>query len=215
MIATTKMKFDRIFCFGDSITLGYNDSAGLGWPGRLGRDLDHDGDSVAVYNLGVNGDTSLDIAARWRNEAIARSRDATGLMLFAFGFNDAAKADGGNVQVDLETSVATAQRILSEAMSLSEILWIGPTPLDETVNPMQTEFASWDMRNDDIASYDEAYANLARDIGVDYLRLFPEFVTSPRYRAALIAGDRVHPGDDGYAMIAERIAGWDHWLAKL
>jgi lysophospholipase L1-like esterase len=209
------MKFDRILCFGDSITLGYNDSAGLGWPGRLGRGLVHDGDSVAVYNLGINGDTSKDIAARWCDEAKVRSRDATGLMLFAFGFNDAAKADAGGVQVDLHTSVATARLILSTAKSLSEILWIGPTPLDETVNPMQTEFASWDMRNADIASYDEAYAELARDIGVDYLRLFPEFLVSPRYRAALEAGDRVHPGDDGYAMIAERIAGWDRWLEKL
>ena len=209
MIATAKMKYDRIFCFGDSITLGYNDSTGLGWPGRLGRDLVHGNDSVAVYNLGINGDTSLDIAARWRQEAEARSRDTVGLMLFAFGFNDGAKADGGRVQVELDTSVATARRMLIEAMSLSEILWIGPTPLDESVNPMQTEFASWDMRNADIASYDEAYASLARDIGIDYLRLFPEFVSSPRYQAALVAGDRVHPGDDGYAMIAERIASWD------
>lgn len=209
------MKFDRIFCFGDSITLGYNDSAGLGWPGRLGRNLVHGDDSVAVYNLGVNGDTSLDIAARWRHEAEARSRDATGLMLFAFGFNDAAKADGGRVQVELDASVTAARRMLTEAMSLSEILWVGPTPLDESVNPMQTEFACWDMRNADIASYDEAYSNLAHDIGVDYLRLFPEFIASPRYQAALVAGDRVHPGDDGYAMIAERIAGWDKWLQKL
>ena len=209
------MKFDRIFCFGDSITLGYNDSAGLGWPGRLGRGLVHDGDSVAIYNLGINGDTSQDIAARWRIEAEARSRDATGLMLFAFGFNDAAKADGGDLQVDLATSINTARAILSEAKSISDVLWIGPTPLDESVNPMQTEFASWDMRNDDIARYDEAYASLARDIAVDYLRLFPGLLTSPRYQAALVAGDRVHPGDDGYAMIAERIASWDKWSGKL
>jgi lysophospholipase L1-like esterase len=180
------MNFDRIFCFGDSITLGCNDSTGLGWPGRLCRGLVHNDRSVAVYNLGINGDTSQDIAARWRAETGARSRNAPGLILFAFGFNDAAK-----------------------------VLWIGPTPLDESVNPMQTEFACWDMRNQDIARYDAAYADLADAIGIDYLRLFPEFLTSPRYRAALVAGDKVHPGDDGYAMIAERIAGWDRWLAKI
>ena len=71
------------------------------------------------------------------------------------------------------------------------------------------------MRNRDIALYDAAYDNLAREIDVDYLRLFAEFLTSPRYRAALVAGDKVHPGDDGYAMIAERIADWDRWLAKI
>jgi lysophospholipase L1-like esterase len=209
------MNFDRIFCFGDSITLGCNDSTGLGWPGRLCRGLVHNDRSVAVYNLGINGDTSQDIAARWRAETGARSRNAPGLILFAFGFNDAAKADGGDVQVDLATSIAHASSVLTEAKSITEVLWIGPTPLDESVNPMQTEFACWDMRNRDIARYDAAYADLADTIGIDYLRLFPEFLTSPSYRAALVAGDKVHPGDDGYAMIAERIAGWDRWLAKL
>ena len=209
------MNFDRIFCFGDSITLGCNDSTGLGWPGRLCRGLVHNDRSVAVYNLGINGDTSQDIAARWRAETGARSRNAPGLILFAFGFNDAAKADGGDVQIDLATSIAHASSVLTEAKSITEVLWIGPTPLDESVNPMQTEFACWDMRNRDIARYDAAYADLADTIGIDYLRLFPEFLTSPSYRAALVAGDKVHPGDDGYAMIAERIAGWDRWLAKL
>jgi acyl-CoA thioesterase-1 len=209
------MKFDRIFCFGDSITLGYNDSAGLGWVGRLCQGLMQGDRPVAAYNLGVNGDTSLDIALRWREETLARSRNVPGLLLFAFGFNDAAKADGGNAQVDLARSIATARELLNEAKKVSEVLWIGPTPLDESVNPLQTEFTSWDMRNKDIACYDEAYAELAREIGVDYLRLLPEFLQSPRYRAALVAGDRVHPGDDGYALIAERIGSWSKWLEKL
>lgn len=208
------MKFERIFCFGDSITLGCNDSQGLGWPGRLCRGLKHGDDEVAGYNLGVNGDTSRDIELRWRAEAETRSRNSPGLLLFAFGFNDAAKADGNDVQVDLATSVATADRIMSAAQSISQVLWIGPTPLDESVNPMQTDDASWVMRNADIETYDQAYAALASDIGVDYLQLFPEFLSSPRYQAALAAGDRVHPGDDGYAMIAERIASWKKWLEQ-
>jgi len=209
------MNFDRIFCFGDSITLGCNDGTGLGWPGRLCRGLTCGERSVAAYNLGVNGDTSQDIAARWRAETEARSRNAPGLMLFAFGFNDAARADGGDIQIDLAASIVNARKLLTEAKSVSEVLWIGPTPLDESVNPMQTEFACWDMRNRDIARYDAAYAELAVEIGIDYLRLFPEFLHSERYQAALLAGDRVHPGADGYAMIAERIAGWDSWLARL
>lgn len=209
------MKFERIFCFGDSITLGCNDSQGLGWPGRLCRGLEHNDYPVAAYNLGVNGDTSLDIEARWQAEADARSRNSPGLLLFAFGFNDAAKTDGNDFQVDLATSVATAHKLLTRAQTVSEVLWIGPTPLDESVNPMLTEYACWDMRNADIARYDAAYAALAADIGVDYLQLFPDFLANPRYQAALLAGDKVHPGDDGYALISEHIAAWDKWLEKL
>jgi len=211
----TPMKYERIFCFGDSITLGCNDSQGLGWPGRLCLGLTCGEYSVAAYNLGVNGDTSAHIAARWRDEAEARSRNSPGLLVFAFGFNDAAHADGRGPQLELDESVATARDLLSTAKSVSKVLWIGPTPLDESVNPMQTSVALWEMHNAEIARYDMAYAELAADLGIAYLRLFPEFVDSPRYRAALAAGDCVHPGDDGYAMIAERIAAWDSWIAML
>jgi len=206
------MKFERIFCFGDSITLGCNDSQGLGWPGRLCRGLCHGDYSVATYNLGVNGDTSVHIAARWRAEAEARSRNSPGLLIFAFGFNDAARPDGGGPQVELADSMATARELLGAAQKVSQVLWIGPTPLDESVNPMQTPVASWMMHNAEIARYDAAYAQLAAELDIDYLPLFAEFLDSPRYRAALAAGDLVHPGDDGYAMIAERIAAWDSWI---
>ena len=209
------MKFERIFCFGDSITLGCNDSQGLGWPGRLCRGLKHGEYHVATYNLGVNGDTSLDIETRWLAEAAARSRNSPGLLLFAFGFNDAAKADGASFQVDFAASVAAARRIMNAARTVSEVLWIGPTPLDESVNPMQTEYACWDMRNADIERYDAGYARLAADIGIDYLQLYPDFLHNPRFQAALTAGDKVHPGDDGYALIAEQIAAWDKWQEKL
>ena len=209
------MKYERIFCFGDSITLGYNDSEGLGWPGRLCRGLYHGDYPVAAYNLGVNGDTSQHIAARWRAEADARSRNSPGLMLFAFGFNDAARADSESPQVDLSSSLAAARTMLTAAKTVSAVLWIGPTPLDESVNPMQTDYDCWEMFNAEIARYDAAYAELAADIEIPYLRLFADFLDSPRYRAALLAGDKVHPGDDGYAMIAERIAAWDAWRAQL
>jgi lysophospholipase L1-like esterase len=170
---------------------------------------------VAVYNLGINGDTSRDIALRWHEEVVARSRNAPGLMIFAFGFNDASRPDGGGVQVALQDSVACARELMLAAQALSEVLWIGPTPLDESVNPLVTPFASWNMYNAEIARYDEAYAELAAQTGIAYLRLFPEFLVSPRYREALLAGDGVHPADDGYALIAERIAGWDSWQSLL
>ena len=208
------MKYDRIFFFGDSITLGANDNVGLGWPGRLCRGLAHEPISVAAYNLGINGDTSHDIAIRWRTEAIARSRNAKGLLLFAFGFNDASKCDGNDFQIDLATSISTARNLLIEAQSFSEVLWIGPTPLDETVNPLQTGYASWETKNSDIVKYDEAYTRLAKEMGVDYLPLYPKLLHHPRYKAALLAGDKVHPGDDGYALIAEQIAHWEPWIQR-
>lgn len=205
------MPFDRIYFFGDSITLGCNDTAGLGWPGRLCRAQVWNGRRIAAYNLGVNGDTSADIAARWRAEVAARSRNATGLLVFAFGFNDASRRDGGSLQLSLADSRANARSIIAAALALTDVLWIGPTPLDEGANPLQTPYASWETRNADIAACDAGYAELAAELGVAYLALYPRFESSQRYRAALAAYDGVHPADDGYALIAETVAGWDAW----
>ena len=205
------MQHDRIFCFGDSITLGANDSAGLGWPGRLGRGLERNGKSVAVYNLGINGDTSEHIAARWQAESEARSRNVHGVSLFAFGFNDASRADGAGLQVGLDDSLTCAREIMEAASAFGPILWIGPTPLDEKVNPLVTEFASWMTYNADIERYDAAYARLANDLEIPYLQLFPDFAEDSRYQRALADGDGVHPGDEGYTLIAARITGWDAW----
>ncbi len=202
------MTYERVFFFGDSITLGCNDSSRLGWPGRLCRAQDR---QVAAYNLGVNGDTSADIAARWRAEALARSRNSPGLYVFAFGFNDAARPDGGSTQVELDASLAHARAILGGARELSAVLWIGPTPLDERVAPQSTDSGCWDLRNAEISRYDAAYAGLARELAIDYLPLFTDLSREPRYLRALADNDGVHPADDGYAVIAERVGAWAAW----
>ena len=205
------VRYDRVFFFGDSITLGCNDNLDLGWPGRLCKGMETTERGIAVYNLGINGDTSTNVAARWYDEYIVRSRESKGLIVFAFGFNDASRKDGAGPQVDLNISVETAKSILIQARELSEVLWIGPTPLDETVNPMQSNEGSWVMLNDDIAAYDRAYANLADEAEINYLPLHKLYQSSQRYQSALKQGDKVHPADDGYAMIAESVANWKAW----
>jgi len=205
------MIYDRIYFFGDSITLGCNDSTGLGWPGRLCRGLSHNGESVAAYNLGINGDTSLDIKNRWQNEITARNRDSSGLIVFAFGFNDVSRKNGETRQLELEQSLDIARSMLLAAVKLSRVLWVGPTPLDQSVNPMQSDFANWRTYNNDIVELDQAYAKLADELKIDYLSLVNNFLVNKRYQSALVAGDKVHPADDGYELIAENIISWQAW----
>ena len=206
---------EQIFFLGDSITLVDNDGERCGWPGRLCRGLEIAGCAVTAYNLGINGDTSRDIAARWQGEVAARRLRGNGrgtvALVFAYGFNDACSANGGGLQVELAESLALSRTMLTAEAAMGPTLWIGPTPLDEGVNPMVSGEVTWDMRNADIARYSAAFAVLAREIAIPYLDLFTPLSRSPRYAGALAAYDRVHPADDGYAMIAEHIAAWQGW----
>ena len=206
------MRPQQICFFGDSITVGYSDAEGLGWPGRLCRGLGSGVASTSCYNLAVNGDTSRDIGARWRAETAARSRDGgPGALVFAFGLNDASVRVGEGAQVELEESLAIARDMLSEAMRLAPVLWLGPTPIDENVNPMVEADVVWDMRNADIQRYSEAYAELAQRIGVAYLDVTATLIDDHSYTRALAESDGVHPASDGYARIAELVAEWDAW----
>ena len=68
----------RICFIGDSFVSGAFDDECLGWVGRIcaaARRRKHD---VSPYNLGVRGETSLQIARRWRAEAEARQSRAAG-----------------------------------------------------------------------------------------------------------------------------------------
>ena len=56
----------RICFVGDSLVLGTNDDAYLGWPARLVQRETRAGHDVSLYNLGIRADTSEMIAARWR-----------------------------------------------------------------------------------------------------------------------------------------------------
>ena len=210
------MKPQQICIFGDSIAVGYTDAEGLGWPGRLCQGLGSGVASTSCYNLSVNGDTSCDIAARWRAEAEARSRDGgPGALVFAFGLNDASVRVGEGATVDLEDSLANAKDMLSEAKRLAPVLWLGPTPIDESVNPMVEGDVVWDMRNADILRYSEAYAEAARRIGVAYLDVIATLIDDRRYTSALAETDGVHPASDGYTRIAELVAEWDAWRAMV
>jgi hypothetical protein len=68
--------------------------------------------------------------------------------------------------------VKTARKIMSQAQTISKVLWIGPAPLDETVNPQNSHNGRWLMHNEKIAEYDRAYADLANQLKIDYLSIF-------------------------------------------
>ncbi len=206
----------RICFVGDSITVGTGDDRYQGWPALVATAEAARGHDVTLYNLGVRGDTSVQIATRWQAESRARlPDDVNGALVFSFGVNDAAiepTADPNRQRVPLDQSIATAREILSTAQSWLPTLMVGPTPV--RVDGVQIERSpevTYDFSNERTQAIDAAYADLTAELGVPYLALFTDLAGDPAWATALHSGDGVHPTQTGYAMVAERIVRWPSW----
>lgn len=179
--------------FGDSITLGVNDTFAGGWVGRFaGLASQRAGLPVppsTFYNLGVRKHSSLQIRERWLSEYRSRINDASvPYLVFCFGTVDMAAPDGDTV-VSMKDSIQNAQAILSEAQMEAPVLMMGPPPVK---NPNHFERLN---------KLSETYAGLCLDLGVAYLDLLKKLPAV--YVADL--DDGLHPGKTGNMLIAEQL----------
>ncbi len=79
-----------ICIFGDSITWGAFDYKNGGWVGRLRNYFEEKDEEIEVYNLGVAGNKTKDLLARFENEVKVRKVD---VIVFAIGINDVGRDD--------------------------------------------------------------------------------------------------------------------------
>jgi lysophospholipase L1-like esterase len=201
----------RICFVGDSLTNGTGDRSYLGWPGRLCRRERQAGHDITLYNLGIRAETTEMVRERWRAECAPRLLDSfPGALVFLFGTNDTAE-ENGEPRVAFDRSLENARAMIAEAMDWKPTLWLGPPPIDEAQQPFQAGpgMPVREFQNARIARLSDAFAEIAAGLGVPYLDLFTPLSGDSAWDGA--AGDGVHPPDDGYAIIAERVAGWDAW----
>lgn len=209
----------RVCIIGDSIVAGTGDEAALGWPGRLAASAVVEGEDLTVYSLGVRGDTSREVAARWESEARARLPDVfPGALVFAFGLNDCAirtwedgRRERRVAQVETESM---ALSVLREARALGRVGLVGPAPVDDTrEGPQLVRGVRQRIRNEDVEDIDRRLAAVAREAGVSYLGVFDALRQDARWPQALRAGDGVHPTAIGYDALAELVGEWPFWTA--
>ncbi|MEF2231705.1 MAG: GDSL-type esterase/lipase family protein [Pseudodesulfovibrio sp.] len=178
-----------ILCFfGDSLTLGYGDPAGLGWPGRVSGALHNGGRDVTAYNLGIRRDSSMLIAGRWREEADRRAIEGDPLKLvFSFGVADMTNG------VPRDETLAAAEALLTEARGLGDVLVVGPPPVLDEAKCAR------------VADLSRAIAALCDFLGVPFVPTMDGLLADPIYIQALADGDTVHPTAAGYAAMARLI----------
>jgi lysophospholipase L1-like esterase len=185
----------RLLAFGDSFVAGVGDPEHLGWTGRAlaGRR------EVTLYNLGVRRDTSADIAARWRAEAMARLvADEPCRIVFSFGVNDS-WSEGGPPRVPPAQSLLGARAMLAGAGALAPALLVGPPPVPDPGVAARTE------------ALNEHLQLLCARLKVPFIDVFRPLAADGLWLSEAQAFDGAHPGAAGYQRMADLIAAHPAW----
>ena len=189
----------RICFIGDSFVSGAFDLECLGWAGRISARARARGHDLSPYNLGIRGETSVQIARRWRGEAEVRQAAAQeGRLVFEFGVNDAREVDGKR-QLELAQSLAAAREILAAAAAWKPTLTIGPPP------------GADDARNERVKELSGEIAKLCGELTVPYFDSYAALTKTPAFVADVKAVDGTHPSSTGYTQWADAIDAWPAW----
>lgn len=184
------------FFFGDSITLGVNDTEiPGGWVSRFSllaaKEYLLTIPPDTVYNLGVRRHTVRDIAQRWQKEMETRLvlPGLTPCLAFCFGVVDAGVPKGSQ-GIPVADSVAEARKLLVAAMNVTkEMMLISAPPVADAAHRARIELLN------------SAYAALCAELTVPYVSLYTPLCDSPVYMNDL--RDGLHPGPEGNALFAE------------
>jgi lysophospholipase L1-like esterase len=177
-----KLKRQVLF-FGDSHVACVGDQSGLSWVGRVAAASFDAGQPVIAYNLGVGGETSVEVLGRWQTEAQPRLRAMMeSQVVFSFGVNDTTLEDGC-VRVEPAQSVEALVALLNRAASLRlPALVVGPAAVAD------------EEQNERIESVSRRYAGACREEGVPFVDVFTRLRDSKLWRQEVGADDGARPG---------------------
>lgn len=203
----------RILIFGDSIAYGNWDGQG-GWVDRLKsfyfkECLNNSDYYYMVYNIGVSGDTSVELLERFEFEIKHRlwEREETGekeeiIIILSTGKNDAAFIKSKNsFSTSINSFTINIKQLLTIAKKYStKIIFVGPAMIDE----IKAMSAEWDFNikysNKDIEKYNKAMKFACKEKKVHFINMYEEF-RKLNYKKLL--KDGVHPNSAGHKKMFE------------
>jgi lysophospholipase L1-like esterase len=188
-----------VLVFGDSITQGLCDTEG-GWVERLRKA----NNSTTFFNLGIAGDSSNDVLARFDNETAARvDTEEQTAFIFAVGFNDSRTKSGLSFS-NPENYERNLAETLKRAKKYSDkILFVGLTPCVETrSNPVSWSNSGY--TNARVKQFDNTLREFCEQNGVNYVELLTSFQEAQNKTDLL--PDGIHPNNQGHQIIADLVA---------
>lgn len=197
----------QVVLLGDSLAYGTGDESGKGIGGWLDEELRRRGvRSQPTVNLGVDGATTADVAARLETEAVRSAIAHADAVVLSVGANDLVRVPGAREEA-LREPFKAARRTLDRVAAIVEaileinsgvrILILGgynPFPQHPYAGLVGTYLAVWDE-------------SLVEEFEGDPRIAIVRMSDIVRGRERLSSFDRFHPGQLAYRDAARRIAG--------
>jgi acyl-CoA thioesterase I len=200
---------NRIVCIGDSITEGIGDIEGIGWPGRLNKSLAQTYPGQwNIINLGIAGDTSLDVYHRIFSESLYREPS---ILFVAMGLNDVTQRVWPNAtghKIDMNYAKDVWMKLLNRLKTeKTKVVFVGLTPVNEKKLPLV--YMPYDQDdnghtcvNADVETYNKMIGALTTAQSFCFLDLFDDLLKSD-YLDHVVDG--LHPDAKGYDLLCNLI----------
>ncbi|GAB3444479.1 GDSL-type esterase/lipase family protein [Phycicoccus ginsengisoli] len=198
-VSTEGQRDVALVFLGASMVAGVGDPKGQGWVTRVVGRTQHPDLALTAYNLGVRGDTTADLLARWKPECEPRwAGRSEKRVVVSIGGNDAASG------VSLARHRLNLANILDDAASAGiGTFVVSPAPTDDP------------EVNEKLDVLVEAQGDVCSRRGVPFVDCFSPLLGHEQWQSDLAASSVPHhPGQAGYGLIAWLVLhnGWYDWL---
>lgn len=200
----------RVLFFGDSITQGFWGIDG-GWVERLRKHYDSlaiqdlaNNKQPEIFNLGISGNTTQNLAQRIVHETEARIWENDPLIaVIAIGTNDSWFKN--NIRsISPEDSKNNLEKIITSVKPLVKaIVLIGIPACDEALTT-PVAWGDYFYTNQGLSEIEQVIADAATAHKLTFVHIFDDFKTELDAGAHLLA-DGLHPNDDGHQFIANKV----------
>lgn len=195
----------RLLCFGDSFVAGVGDPRGQGWVGRVVEAAHAAGRPLMAYNLGVRRETSVEVAVRWRFEAMPRrAAGADCRAIFAVGANDTT-VENGSPRVAPDRSCMALDKMLGQAAEIGlPAAVVGPPPAGDAEQQAR------------VVALSAAFVEVCAAREVPFWPVAETLLASRTWLDEAVAGDGAHPAAGGYDLLAQTLldGGLFDWLLR-
>ncbi len=182
----------NICVLGDDLVKGLPEFSNQCWAALLVEQASVEHGDINFYNLGIPGETSVQISQRMRELVPRMLKGQDNRLIISLGMNDVAEDEGKPV-VSVAESIEALKNLIVKTKNHMKIVVLGLTPVYEP------------KRNMKVKRLNSQFRDLCHKARVPFIDLHASLSEDVQFKRELARGDRVFPGKEGHRKIADLI----------